>query len=91
LHCYLLSWSSNQIMLATATIDTTTTTTTTILSNQIHQNMSLLAVQYLVEKHPIALQSSNRQGFLPLHMAGMCDVPLDILFYLAREHPEVCY
>jgi len=92
LHCYLLSWTSNQIVLATTTIDTTTTTTTTTIhSNQIHQNMSLSAVQYLVEKHPIALQSSNRQGFLPLHMAGMCDVPLDILFYLAREHPEVCY
>jgi len=83
LHCYL--GSSNQTMLPTAI----STGTTTSLSYQMSQNMSLSAVQFLIEKHRVALQSPNRQGFLPLHTAAMCNVPLDILFYLASEYPEV--
>jgi len=87
LHCYFSSWSSsNQINLTTATTNMTTSTTTT--SHTIRAKPTLSAVQYLIKKHRDALHSPNRHGFLPLHVAAMCDVPLDILFYLAREYPE---
>jgi len=86
LHCYLSSWSSStQINLTTAT---TNMTSTTITRHTIPANPTLSAVQYLIKKHRDALHSLNRHGFLPLHVAAICDVPLDILFYLAREYPE---
>jgi len=84
LHCYLSSWSSNK----TAFINATTITSTTSHRIQAKHKLSLSAVQFLIEQHMPSLSSPNKQGFLPLHVAAMCDVPLDILFYLACEYPE---
>jgi len=34
------------------------------------------------------MRSTNRQGWLPLHLAAMHEAPLDVLFYFVREIPE---
>jgi len=34
------------------------------------------------------MRSTDRMGWLPLHLAAMHDAPLDVLFYLVREVPE---
>jgi len=89
MHCYLLSWSSNHATLATGNPNMTTIPTTPSHWIQTkHKMPSLLTVQYLIEKHRAALHSHNRHGYLPLHIAAMSDVPLDIIFYLTREFPE---
>jgi len=93
LHCYLSSWSLfNHNVLATgaATTSTTMMATRNHVGNQIkHSMISLSAVEFLVEEHRAALLSPNQQGFLPLHVAVMCGAPLDVLFYLACENPEL--
>jgi len=48
----------------------------------------LSTVEYLVKAHPAALRIANRGGWLPLHLAAMNDAPLNVIFYLARQHPE---
>jgi len=87
LHCYLSSPA------------TTTTTTATIVPNTTTSIMPRdddcrashfysRAIQYLVEQNPAALYSANRSGWLPIHLAAMRNVPIDILFYLLRHCPE---
>jgi len=90
LHCYLSSWSYNRNTLATTgTTDNMTLTTRDMIDIETKRMKSLLlAVQYLIKKHRVALYRRNRQGYLPLHVAAMCDAPLDVLFYLARGFPE---
>ena len=94
LHCYLSSWSLfNHIpALANGAPASSTAVMTTRIQtgNQIkHSMISLSAVEFLVEEHRAALLSPNQQGFLPLHVAAMCDAPLDVLFYLVCENPEM--
>jgi len=50
-------------------------------------NSYLSAVQFLVGKYPDALNCANRIGWLPLHLAAMQDVALDMLFYLLCQNP----
>jgi len=85
LHCYLSSRSSNQTNLTTPATNMRRATTRHMIRAKPKK---LSAIEYLIKKHRDALHSPNRHGFLPLHVAAMCDVPLDILFYLAREFPE---
>jgi len=43
---------------------------------------------YLAERYPAAIRSTNRRGWLPMHLAAMYDAPLGVLFYLVCEFPE---
>jgi len=81
LHCYL---SSSNTMIAT------TSTTEVELSMEMQPNSSDMsaAVIYLAKRYPAAMRTTNRRGWLPLHVAAMYDAPLDVLFYLVREFPE---
>jgi len=91
LHCYLSSST-------TTTISTTTTVpqkTTSAMAHDYVANQSsplpmysFSTVQYLVKQNPAALHSENRSGWLPIHLAAVNNVPIDILFYLARHCPE---
>jgi len=53
-----------------------------------HEALFLSAVTFLVEQHAAALRKPNRHGWLPLHVAALQNVPLDVVFYLARQNPE---
>jgi len=77
LHCYLLS----KIQVSTAETDRS------IIKRQ-NCAYSSAAVLHLAKKYPAAMRSTNRAGWLPLHLAAMNDAPLDVLFYLVREVPE---
>jgi len=46
------------------------------------------AVIYLAEQYPVAIRSTNRMGWLPLHVAAIHNAPLDVLFYFVREFPD---
>jgi len=61
----------------------------TAADNQLrHCDKSYLsAVKFLVDKHPGALNCSNRMGWLPFHVAALQDVALDVLFYLICQDP----
>jgi len=85
LHCYLSSWSSIPIALMIPA----TTTSHWEMTQKAKRKKSFKAVQFLIKKHEAALHSPNREGFLPLHVAAMCDAPLDILFHLAHGNPQV--
>jgi len=82
LHCYL--------SLSCTTIASTSTTTEAELSTSMQQTSSdtSAAVIYLAKQYPAAMRSTNRRGWLPLHLAAIHDAPLDVLFYLVREIPE---
>jgi len=47
----------------------------------------LSAVQFLVEKHPDALNCTNRMGWLPVHVAALRGASLDVLYYLVCQNP----
>jgi len=59
-----------------------------MISMHEHSNASYLAaVQFLVEKHPSAVNCTNRMGWLPFHVATFHDANLDIMFYLLCQNP----
>jgi len=81
LHCFLSSSSMTS---------TSTTTTEMELSINTQQTSSdtFAELCYLAERYPAAMRSTNRNGWLPLHLAAMSDAPLGVLFFLVREFPE---
>jgi len=56
---------------------------------QEQQSSFLSAVMYLTIQYPDAMRSTNRMGWLPLHTAALHDAPLDVVFHLARQVPEL--
>jgi len=84
LHCYLLS----NFIVATSNTTTATENSTTTQAQQTSCSDWSAAVLYLAERYPAAMRSSNRNGWLPVHLAAIQDAPLDVLFHLLREVPE---
>jgi len=56
-------------------------------TNNVNGDSSFSAIQFLVEKYPDALHSTNRKGSLPFHVAAVHNADLNVLFYLARQNP----
>jgi len=90
LHCYLSLSTTRTTTTTTASVHLNTTTSAMTHDDGVSSQSSspLPIVQYLVKEYPVALHSANRSGWLPIHLAAMKDVTIDILFYLARQCPE---
>jgi len=44
-------------------------------------------VTLLVEKNVKALSLQNNNGWYPIHIAAFGNLPIDIIFYMAKEAP----
>jgi len=49
------------------------------LTGRRERKQCLLAVQFLVEKHPDSLRKFNRMGMLPFHITALHQAPLDVM------------
>ncbi len=79
LHCYLSSSSGIEGSRETAT--------TSDRLQHCDDDSYLSAVQFLVEKHPGALDCTNRMGWLPFQVAALNNVALSVVFYLLCQNP----
>jgi len=79
LHCYLASKGREEGSRETAI---------NIPPKQPYDNDDLyfLAVQFMAEQHPNALNCANQKGWSLLHVAALQDAPLDMVYYLLCQN-----
>jgi ankyrin repeat protein len=45
-------------------------------------------IQYVLQQHPDALESTTDSGMLPLHLACVNNAYLDVVYFLLIQNPE---